>query len=259
MADDLRALYDGCYRRLVAQVYAVTADISEAQDAVQEAFVRALAAPRMFGRVDNPEAWLRAVAVNVARRRYRRRSHLDRLLRRTPPRPAIEPEDLTPDHVALVAALRRLPAAQREAVALHHLTDLPVAEVAELTGVAVGTVKARLSRGRAKLAELLADEPAGAEPPSPDGPPAGSAATGAEPAGPGPAGSGLVRPGAARPLGTGPSEPGQPGQPGAGLPGQPGAGQPGAGQPGAGQPGAGRRARLVAGNRQSWEVGRPDA
>ena len=42
--------YDGCYRRLVAQVYALTADLAEAQDAVQEAFVRALAQPRAFER-----------------------------------------------------------------------------------------------------------------------------------------------------------------------------------------------------------------
>jgi len=46
VADNLRALYDWCYRRLVAQVYAVTADISDAQDAVRKAFVRALTAPR---------------------------------------------------------------------------------------------------------------------------------------------------------------------------------------------------------------------
>jgi len=160
VSDRVRALYDGCYRRLVAQVYALTADVGEAQDAVQEAFVRALAEPRSFGRVDNPEAWLRVVALNVARRRLRRRSHLDRLLRR-PPAPEPDPVDgLSPDHVALVAALRRLPASQREAVALHHLADLPVAEIAELTGVAVGTVKTRLARGRARLAELLADDPA---------------------------------------------------------------------------------------------------
>ena len=54
-----------------------------------------------------------------------------------------------------MAALRRLPAAQREAIALHHLADLPVAEVAQTLGVPEGTVKARLSRGRAALAELL--------------------------------------------------------------------------------------------------------
>jgi RNA polymerase sigma factor (sigma-70 family) len=158
----LRDLYDGCYRRLVGQVYALTGDLGEAQDAVQEAFVRALASPRRFGRLDNPEAWLRVVAVNVARRRMRRRAHLDRLLRRDPP--AVEPvPGMSPDHVAVVSALRQLPYVQAEAIALHHLADLPVHAVAELTGVAEGTVKARLSRGRAKLAELLAEEPTAVE------------------------------------------------------------------------------------------------
>jgi RNA polymerase sigma-70 factor (ECF subfamily) len=57
--------------------------------------------------------------------------------------------------VALVAALRRLPEEQRRAIVLHHLADLPVAEVAAETGAPIGTVKARLSRGRAALALLL--------------------------------------------------------------------------------------------------------
>ena len=60
-------------------------------------------------------------------------------------------------HVALVAALKQLPEAQRRALVLHHLADLPVHEVARETGVPEGTVKARLSRGRAALAALLAD------------------------------------------------------------------------------------------------------
>ena len=47
---------------------------------------------------------------------------------------------------------------QREAIALHHLADLPVAEVASLLGVAEGTIKARLARGRAALAPLLTDD-----------------------------------------------------------------------------------------------------
>ena len=65
-------------------------------------------------------------------------------------------EDLSPDRVALIVAIRQLPRAQQETIALHHLADLPVAEVAETLGVPVGTVKARLSRGRSALAELLA-------------------------------------------------------------------------------------------------------
>ena len=60
--------------------------------------------------------------------------------------------------IALLAALRRLPHHQREALALFHFADLPVHDVAREVGVPEGTIKARLSRGRAALAVLLADE-----------------------------------------------------------------------------------------------------
>ncbi len=65
-----------------------------------------------------------------------------------------------PDHTALVAALRQLPTAQRRVIVLHHLCDLSVERIASETGAPVGTVKARLFRGRAALAKHLAvDEP----------------------------------------------------------------------------------------------------
>jgi RNA polymerase sigma-70 factor (ECF subfamily) len=60
--------------------------------------------------------------------------------------------------VAVLTALDQLPADQRRALVLHHLCDLPVAEVAAEVGAPVGTVKARLSRGRAALQSLLADD-----------------------------------------------------------------------------------------------------
>ncbi|MEU6221846.1 sigma factor-like helix-turn-helix DNA-binding protein, partial [Streptomyces sp. NPDC047022] len=57
-------------------------------------------------------------------------------------------------------ALRRLPEAQRTAIVLHHLCDLSVEQIATETGVALGTVKARLSRGRSALAaHLVSEEP----------------------------------------------------------------------------------------------------
>ncbi|MFG3604226.1 RNA polymerase sigma factor [Micromonospora chersina] len=148
-------LYAGCFRRLVVQLYAVTGDLSEAQEAVQEAFTRALTAPRRLAALDNPEAWLRRVAVNVARSRHRRRRLLDTLLRRLGPPPTVA--DRSPEHLALLAALRGLPEGQRQALALHYLVDLPVDEVAMTLGVSPGTVKSRLSRGRQALAALLAD------------------------------------------------------------------------------------------------------
>ncbi|GHJ57289.1 sigma-70 family RNA polymerase sigma factor [Micromonospora chersina] len=148
-------LYAGCFRRLVVQLYAVTGDLSEAQEAVQEAFTRALAAPRRLAALDNPEAWLRRVAVNVARSRHRRRRVLDTVLRRLGPPPTVA--DRSPEHLALLAALRGLPEGQRQALALHYLVDLPVDEVAVTLGVSPGTVKSRLSRGRQALAALLTD------------------------------------------------------------------------------------------------------
>ena len=156
--DELVAeVYAGCYRRLVGQLLAVTADLSAAQDAVQEVFVKALSTTS-FAAADNPEAWLRTVAVNSARRHWRRQLHLDRLLRTGPlvGSDSVVPE-LSADRVALVTALRALPAKQREAVALHYVADLPLAEIATIVGAPVGTVKARLSRGRARLAQLLGD------------------------------------------------------------------------------------------------------
>ena len=60
-------------------------------------------------------------------------------------------------HVALVAALKQLPEEQRQALVLHHIADLPVQQVAAEVGAPVGTIKARLSRGRTALAALLTD------------------------------------------------------------------------------------------------------
>ena len=58
-------------------------------------------------------------------------------------------------HVAIVAALAEVDPDQREVVVLHHLADLGTAEIAAELGVPEGTVKSRLSRGRARLAPLL--------------------------------------------------------------------------------------------------------
>jgi RNA polymerase sigma-70 factor, ECF subfamily len=159
----VRQAYSAYYRRLVAALYGMTGDYSEAQDVVQEAYARALTRSRAFLDVADPEAWLRTVAVNIARTRWRRRKLFDTLVRTG--RVARTPESVPgadPNRVALVAALQKLSRPTREAIVLHHLADMPVYEVAQALGVPVGTVKARLSRGRTILAKLLselADEP----------------------------------------------------------------------------------------------------
>ena len=147
-------LYDAAIRRLVAQVYALTGDVHEARDCVQEAFVRAWSHRRSLDRSAHPEAWVRTTAHRLAVSRWRRtvrgRRDPDRAL-------AVPTSSPAPSQTygAVVRALHKLPADQRRALVLHHIADLSVADVARETGAPEGTVKARLSRGRAALAALL--------------------------------------------------------------------------------------------------------
>ena len=152
---EIQELYATSYRRLLGQLIGVTGNVAEAEDVVQEAFVRGLDHPRRLLGADNPEAWLRTVAVNLARSRWRRAQRLVGLA----PRLVDAPRESDSDgHIVLLQALRALPAGQREAIALHHLADLTVEEVAATLGLPTGTVKARLSRGRAALSALLVKE-----------------------------------------------------------------------------------------------------
>jgi len=151
-----REIFAASYSRLVVQLYGVTGDAAEAEDLVQDAFVRAAAAGNRFVKVDNHEAWLRTVAVNSYRSRWRKQRNFSRVRDRV----AAGPTDLPAleDRLDVIEALRGLPAGQREVVALHYLADLDVAEVARTLGIAEGTVKSRLSRGRDALALALADK-----------------------------------------------------------------------------------------------------
>jgi RNA polymerase sigma-70 factor (ECF subfamily) len=155
-ADDFDQLYQGRYLDIVATVHALVGDLGEAQDLTQEAFCRAWQRWSRLAGYDDPAAWVRRVAVNLAMSRWRRLAVARRHALRQE-RPATVPP-LEPDHVVLVAALRTLPVNQRCAVVLHHLVDLPVEQIADELGVAVGTVKSWLRRGRIALAGRLGSD-----------------------------------------------------------------------------------------------------
>lgn len=150
--------YTASFRRVTAQVYAMIGNRDEAQECVQEAFAGAWAHRRKLEKAAYPEAWVRTTAYRLAVSRWRRttlgRRPADRALS-----PALHEPAVDEAHVALVAALKQLPEAQRQALVLHHIADLPVHQVAQEVGVPEGTIKARLSRGRAALAALLSEEP----------------------------------------------------------------------------------------------------
>lgn len=155
---DEREFYAGSQRRVTAQIFAMIGNWDEAQECTQEAFARAWAHRGSLDLSQHPDAWVRTTAHRLAVSRWRRMMRG----RRPPDRAMALPAETAPanaDHVALAEALKLLPSTQRIALVLHHMADLPIAEVALETGVAVGTVKARLSRGRIALAQLLADSP----------------------------------------------------------------------------------------------------
>jgi RNA polymerase sigma-70 factor (ECF subfamily) len=148
-------LYETSYRRIVVATYSLVGDLGDAEELAQEAFAIAYSRRRRVSATDNPEAWLYTVAINLARRRWRRRRALDRLLRREIPPQPVPPPDVAGEHADLHAAIKKLAYDHRAVVVLHYLADMPVDEVALALSIPVGTVKSRLSRARAALAGAL--------------------------------------------------------------------------------------------------------
>lgn len=150
--DDYDEFFAANKGRLVNLAFGLTGDLEVARELAQEALVRSWAHWARIRRYDDPAAWARKVTRNLAA------NHL-RHLRRAPEAPkARDTSPPTPDRVALVEALRRLPRPQREAVVLHDGLGFSVPEVARDLGVPEGTVKSWVSRGRAALAELLGEK-----------------------------------------------------------------------------------------------------
>jgi RNA polymerase sigma-70 factor (ECF subfamily) len=150
---DFDDFYAANCAHLIVQVHAYFGDLDEAQDIVQEAFCRALSRWRQVSTYDDPAAWVRRVAWNLATSRWRRLRTIRAFHRRQRGEPVVDGPG--PDRIALVRALATLPAAQRRAMVLRYFADLPVAEIAAREGVPEGTVRSWLHRGRVVLAERL--------------------------------------------------------------------------------------------------------
>ncbi|WP_326811419.1 SigE family RNA polymerase sigma factor [Streptomyces scopuliridis] len=158
--EEFEEFYAHSVQQLVGQVYLMTGDLHEAQDVVQEAFVRAWGRRAKLDRDAGPEAWIRTVAFRLAVSRWRRRGRALEAWRRycgSEPHTLAAPE---PGTVALVSALQQLSERQRLVTVLHYVCDLTVEQVAAEAGISTGTVKTHLSRARAALAAGLDDSPA---------------------------------------------------------------------------------------------------
>jgi RNA polymerase sigma-70 factor, ECF subfamily len=124
-----------------------------AEEAAQEAFTRAYARWERVSGMERPAGWTYVVAVRVAHRRRRD-------LLGEPAGPA-DPHDVAHevvDRVTMQAAIDGLPTRQRVALVLRHYADLPLDEIAEAMGCAVGTVKSTLHAAHVRLQLELADD-----------------------------------------------------------------------------------------------------
>ena len=143
----------------------LTRNEADAQDLVQDTYVKAFRSARQFKPGTNLKAWLFTILHNTFRNRRRDSGRdpvevdSDQVDLAAPVDPAATPEErllqdaLGPD---LQEALDALPEAFREAVWLRDIEEFPYAEIAEMLGIPVGTVMSRISRGRRMLYEKLA-------------------------------------------------------------------------------------------------------
>lgn len=167
---DLNAFNDlvVCYQDMLhALVVRMVPDRDQASDAVQEAFFSAYRNMRSF-RGGSVRSWLSRIAINAA-------MDAQRLKKRRPADPYPEFEDdswqppaagtgdpaetaLTAErHRILNGALGQITQDQRAAIVLFDVEGFDYTEIAQMTGVSLGTVKSRIHRGRLALREQLAD------------------------------------------------------------------------------------------------------
>ena len=176
-----REAFDGLVELYSPQVYnlalRVTGSREEAEDCVQDAFLRAFCALRTFRGEAAFSTWLYRVALNVAtdaaRKRARSPLPATELAREDSDEPPPDldriaggavPEAHGPDsmfvtkqrRLIVLKAIARLPEHQRAVVILYDLQGIPYEEIARILKTRVGTVKSRLNRARLALRDLLA-------------------------------------------------------------------------------------------------------
>jgi RNA polymerase sigma-70 factor (sigma-E family) len=144
------------HRQAVRLAYLLTSDANQAEDIAAEAFTKVYVRWSK-GEVRDVGAYLRRAVANEANSKLRRR-YLERreaTKRSGDDRGVRLVDDGAADHDEVWQAIQRLPDRQRKAVVLRYYEDLSEAETAEILGCSVGTVKSQVSRGLARMEQLL--------------------------------------------------------------------------------------------------------
>jgi RNA polymerase sigma-70 factor (sigma-E family) len=148
---------------LLRTAYLLAGNPTEAEDLVQEALLRVARNWRRVREMEYPAAYARKVVINIALDGAVKRSRRASELAASSSGDVPEPEDIrslrdmrtVEAQQDLLGALSTLPARQRATIVLRYWEDLPEAEVAEVLGCSVGSVKSSASRGLARLRTTL--------------------------------------------------------------------------------------------------------
>ena len=145
------------YEELLMKVcYAYLCDVQQAQDAVQETFLKAYKSLGGFRAEGSQKSWLVAIARNTCRDMGRSAwfRHVDRRVR-LEDLPVAAHEEVPEEEQELTAAVLSLPVKLKEAVVLYYYQNFSVKETAEILGITQPSVSNRLSRARKKLKAQL--------------------------------------------------------------------------------------------------------
>ncbi|MDH5373461.1 MAG: sigma-70 family RNA polymerase sigma factor, partial [Acidimicrobiia bacterium] len=144
------------FRRVLTLVSVLSGSLL-AEDLAQEAFTRAYKSWDKVGVMERPDAWVRVVAMNLARSALRRTKAEARAVLRLG-RPATTLPPMEPESDLFWKQVRRLPSRQAQVIALHYLEDRQISEIAAILAISENTVKVQLRNGRQNLASRLGVE-----------------------------------------------------------------------------------------------------
>ena len=150
-------IYSTHYRSLVRLAVLLVRDVATAEEVVQDSFVAMHSAWRRLRDSDKALSYLRQSVVNRSRSVLRHRVVVDRNAPKpAPDMPSAEQGALSLlERSAVIAALRKLPPRQREALVLKYYADLSEAQIAATMGISQGAVKSHTARGMASLRAVL--------------------------------------------------------------------------------------------------------
>ncbi|WP_398858526.1 MULTISPECIES: SigE family RNA polymerase sigma factor [Streptomyces] len=151
--DHLTETYRAHYRSLLGLAALLLDDTASCEDVVQEAFIRVHSARNRVREPEKTLAYLRQTVVNLSRSALRRRILGLKLLSKPMPDMASAEEGAYEqlERDQLIKAMRGLQRRQREVLVLRYFADMTEAQVAEVLGLSIGSVKAYGSRGIAAL------------------------------------------------------------------------------------------------------------